>query len=461
MLLGTGGGGGDRSRGAFALTTATELGGAVLAVLFLGGGACLWVIFGKMGAGFVGLAVGSKRCGVRRDSGLCVRRMAESRAVEPPAVVSAYVDGKKFDVEDGIRKELQEMDAYVPILPYEVLAKKLGRSAEDIVKLDANENSYGPSPKVAEALAAAKYLHIYPDPECVALRELLEDYTGVPKEHLIVGAGADELIDLLFRLMITPGSGDSIVNTPPTFGMYKFDADVNGAKVINVTRSSSDFSVPIAEIERLFESHCPAPKMVFVTSPNNPDGSRISDEDLKRLLALPTLIVLDEAYFEFCDDNRITWVKEHTNLVVLRTFSKWAALAGMRVGYGAFPLSVIKHMWKIKQPYNVTVAGQIAAEASLKDRSDLLDKVEKLVNERVKFYDRIKQFEWLQPYPSFSNYVLCKVQGGRRASDIKQQLADHGILIRYYSSALLSDCIRISMGTADQMEKLYAVLGKL
>ncbi|KAA8498161.1 Histidinol-phosphate aminotransferase 2, chloroplastic [Porphyridium purpureum] len=369
---------------------------------------------------------------------------------------------RKFSVKDAIRPELIDMDAYTPILPYEILAQRLGMEPKDIVKLDANENPFGPSPKVSDALRDAPFLHIYPDPESLFLREALEEYTGLPKEHLLVGAGADEIIDLLFRLFITPAQGESVVNFPPTFGMYKFDSDVNGATCINLMRDA-EFRIPIDELEALYESGNPAkpPKMVFVTSPNNPDGSTITDSLLRRLLKLPSLIVLDEAYFEFCGETRIGWVREFDNLVVLRTFSKWAALAGMRVGYGAFPLEIIQHLWKIKQPYNVGVASQLAATVSVQDRADLLDKVEKMKAERTRFYEEVKRFDWLQPFPSSSNYVLCRVQGGRRAVDVKQQLAKRGILIRYYSSAGLAECIRVSMGTPEQMTRLYDALAEL
>lgn len=108
------------------------------------------------------------------------------------------------------------------------------------------------------------------------------------------------------------------------------------------------------------------PKIVFLTSPNNPDGSVISDDDLLAVLALPVLVVLDEAYIEFCTDlpSRIKWVQKHDNLVVLRTFSKCAALAGMRVGYGAFPLGMIDYLWRAKQPYNVSVAAEVSSSAA-------------------------------------------------------------------------------------------------
>jgi len=360
------------------------------------------------------------------------------------------------------------MEPYIPILPYEILAQKLGRKPSEIVKLDANENPFGPSPKVKQALKDAPFLHIYPDPECVFLREELAKYTNVPMEHLLVGAGADELIDLLFRLFITPGKGQSVVNFPPTFGMYKFDSDVNGAKCVNLYRDEQ-FRLPIDQLEALYKGDGNDPRMIFIASPNNPDGSTVSDAELKRILKLPSLVVLDEAYFEFASDNRIGWVLEHSNLVVLRTFSKWAALAGMRVGYGAFPLAVIKHLWKIKQPYNVAVASQMAALVSLQDKQDLLAKVELMKKERTRFYQVITEFDWLHPYPSSSNYVLCRMVASKKdhgkkmrsALEIKDALAKRGILIRYYNSKGLEDCIRVSMGTPEQMNTLYDALREL
>ncbi len=371
--------------------------------------------------------------------------------------------GLSYNVENDVRDELKRMEAYKPIVPYDVLAKRLGREVSDIVKLDANENPYGPSPEAKKALAEARYMHIYPDPESGSLRDALSSYTGVPPENLLVGAGADELIDLIFRLLIVPGQGHSVMNFPPTFGMYRFDADVNGAEVISFMRKPADFSININAVERHFVSNPPAkrPRIIFVASPNNPDGSVLPDEVLNRLLMLPALVVLDEAYAEFSTKNRIKWVLQHDNLVVLRTFSKWAGLAGLRVGYGAFPLKLMKHLWKIKQPYNVNVAGQIAAEASLRDKADLLAKVDKMIAARQQFYEEVKRFPWLQAFPSESNFVLCKVSGEREAANVKAKLAERGVLIRYYTSLGLTDCVRFSMGTEDQMAKLYDVLAQL
>ncbi|NJN99391.1 MAG: histidinol-phosphate transaminase [Anaerolineales bacterium] len=364
---------------------------------------------------------------------------------------------------------MTRLKPYTPILPFEVLSQQLGRRPEEIIKLDANENPYGPSPRVSAALAEAPYLHIYPDPESRELRAALADYTGLEPDYLLAGLGADELIDLIMRLVIVPG--DAIINCPPTFGMYAFDADVNGAEVINVWRRP-DFSVDVEGIEASFNSPSlpgrgqgEGPKLIFVTSPNNPDGSLLNDDDLKRLLALPAIVVLDEAYIEFAGasagvSSRIKWVADYPNLIVLRTFSKWAGLAGLRLGYGAFPLDIIEHLWKIKQPYNVPVAGQIAGLVSLTDRERLLERVAQLVAQRDKFYEVLVGIPWLQAYPSQANFILCRVLG-RSAAEVKAQLAAHGILVRYYNSPGLTDCLRFSIGTPAQMTRLEEVLKQI
>ena len=200
-----------------------------------------------------------------------------------------------MNFESFIRPDIAAMKPYTPILPFEVLSQRLNRAPEAIVKLDANENPYGPSPKAREALANAAFLNIYPDPDNTFLREALAKFTGMPKERLFPGAGADELIDLVLRATITPG--DVVINCPPSFGMYPFSADVNAAQLIEVPRRA-DFCLDVPAIEAAVRSN-PRAKVLFVCSPNNPDGSVISDEDLRRLLALPVLVVLDEAYVEF------------------------------------------------------------------------------------------------------------------------------------------------------------------
>jgi histidinol-phosphate aminotransferase len=356
-----------------------------------------------------------------------------------------------------------DFPAYTPIEPFEVLSARMHRPVEQIVKLDANENPFGPSPRVAEALAALAFMHIYPDPEARALRAGLSAFTGLPEEYLLAGAGADELIDLLLRVLLEPG--DVVLNFPPTFGMYPFDTRLNAGRVVEIPRRS-DFSLDMPAIQAAVDLH--RPKALFITSPNNPDGSLIPPADLDTLLALPVLVVLDEAYIEFARGggrlgeglSRIQSVPDHQNLVVLRTFSKWAGLAGLRVGYGAFPDWLLPVLWKAKQPYNINVAANAAALASLDDLERLAQNVQWLRTQRDRLFSALRNFAFLHPYPSEANFVLCRVTG-LQAADLKTALIERGILVRYYNTPLLKDCIRISAGRPSDMEAVLAALADI
>ncbi|PWH12172.1 MAG: histidinol-phosphate transaminase [Anaerolineae bacterium] len=353
---------------------------------------------------------------------------------------------------------ITSLPPYTPIEPFEVLSARVGRKPEDIIKLDANENPYGMSPRARQALANLAYGHIYPDPESRVLRAALSRFTGVPAENLLAGAGADELIDLIMRVVLSPG--DCILNCPPTFGMYAFDADLNNARVVNVPRKA-DFSVDVEGILTAFEQH--RPKIIFLSSPNNPDGSLLPPPVLQKLLALPCLIVLDEAYIEFAGvPSQISNVPMANNLIVLRTFSKLAGLAGLRVGYGAFPTWLMPTLWKAKQPYNVNVAASAAAIASLEDPEYLDWTVRTLVTERERLFQSLARIPWLSPYPSSANFILCRVSPPVNAAELKADLAQkHGIFIRYFNKPGLTDCIRISVGKPEQTDKLLGALRDL
>jgi len=361
-----------------------------------------------------------------------------------------------------IRSHLESLPPYTPIEPFEVLSARIGRDPAQIVKLDANENPYGPLPAVREALGSMEFPHIYPDPESRALRQALERFTGVPAEYLLAGAGADELIDLLMRVLLEPG--ECILSCPPTFGMYPFDAELNAARCIEVPRRA-DFSLDVDAIRAAVETY--QPKILFVTSPNNPDGSMIEPAVMDALLTLPTLVVLDEAYIEFAGDNlgaslsRIREVPQRENLVVLRTFSKWAGLAGLRIGYGAFPKWLMPTLWKSKQPYNVNVAASVAAQVSLAHVDELKMSVEKLRQERVRMMSALREIPYLKSYPTQSNFILCQVSR-RDAAELKSRLAqEYGVFIRYFNKPGLRDHIRISVGRPSDTEVLISALRKL
>ena len=362
--------------------------------------------------------------------------------------MSGIADKSRF-----VRPEHIAMDAYHPIVPFDVLSARLGIPEDEIIKLDANENPYGPSPRTLEALATGRYYHIYPDPEANRLRDALATYTGMPKARLMAGMGADELIDLVLRVVLSPG--DQVINCPPTFGMYSFSTVVNGGTIINVPRDEAFTIDPVAISTAVAEN--PRAKVLFVCSPNNPDGSLVSDTILRQLLELPLLVVLDEAYIDFAGESHLDWALSYDNLAIIRTFSKLAGLAGLRLGYGIFPEWLLPYMWKIKQPYNVNVAASLAGATALSEAKWLRDVTAKIVAERERLFQALQQISYLLPYRSHANFILCRLTRGD-AGQLKEDLANQGILVRYFQKPGLDNCIRISVGRPEQSEKLCTAL---
>lgn len=367
-----------------------------------------------------------------------------------------------FDPRALLRPELADLEEYVPILPYEALSRKLGIPVEAIVKLDANENPWGPLPAVQEALAEYAFYHIYPDPQQTELREALSAFTGAPAVNILPSHGADEMLDLLCRVLLAPG--DAIINTPPTFGMYEFDASLAGAEVIDVRRREG-FAVDVEAIEALVAERlaqgASVPKILFLTSPNNPTGNWLDDEAFERLINLPLLVVLDEAYVEFADHgSRAPQVSARENLVVLRTFSKAAGIAGLRLGYAIAPEWLMATLWTFKQPYNVNVAASVAGIASLRHADQIAAVVEKIKSERERLFALLQSVDWLRPHPSQANFILCDVIG-RDARTVKLALESRGVLIRHYNKPGLENCLRISVGTSHQVDRLIGELRTL
>ncbi len=360
-----------------------------------------------------------------------------------------------------LRPDIADMEPYKPIVPLEVLSEQLDRPVDEIVKLDANEHLYGPPPAALKVLGQGGNYHVYPDPEARALRAKISDYAGIPADYLICGMGADDLIDLVLRATLQPG--DQVIDCPPSFGMYPFSTHVNSGQ-LNIVPRRDDYSLDLKGIEAAIRLN-PSTKVIFVCSPNNPTGNVISEEAFERLAALPVLVVLDEAYAEFAAvsgyPGYIHQVAQRDNLVVLRTFSKMAGLAGLRVGYGGFPAWLVPHLMKIKQPYNVNVAASLAAMAALDDKDWLDEKIRLIAAERERLIAELARYDFLQPYPGQANFVLCQVIG-RSASDLKQTLQDDfGILVRYYDRPRLRGFIRITAGRPGDTDRLLAALDKI
>jgi histidinol-phosphate aminotransferase len=368
---------------------------------------------------------------------------------------SASGEGREAQdwLRQWVRPHLLEMGGYVPIEPPEVLAERIGVPVEAIVKLDGNENPYGPSPKALKAIAECRGYNIYPDPAQRRLRAALSEYAGLPPENLVAGAGSDELIDLVTRMFVA--QDEAILNFPPTFGMYAFSAEVEGARVINLPRRR-DFSL---HLDGLAEQARKA-RLIFVVSPNNPSGTPLSEEELGALLAAGRPVVVDEAYAEFAGDTYLRMVPQHPNLLVLRTMSKWAGLAGLRVGYLAASADIIDVAMRAKQPYSVSVAAEVAAIASIEDREWLMANVARMVRERERLSEKLAAVEGFEVVPSSANFVLCKVSGAPPRG-IRDRLAAKGIMIRYFDTPLLQNYIRVSVGKPEHTDRLMEALGEV
>ncbi|MBF6598927.1 MAG: histidinol-phosphate transaminase [Dehalococcoidia bacterium] len=362
---------------------------------------------------------------------------------------------RKHDLRALIRPDLLELPGYVPIEPTDVLAARAGIAPADVLKLDGNENPFGPSPKALTALAAYRAYHIYPDPDQRALRDALAAYLHVDDERIVCGLGSDDLIDLVLRAVIAPG--DAVIDCPPTFGMYLFSAQVAGARVLEAPRQAS-FALDVPRIEKLASDA----KAIFIASPNNPTGNLLPPGQLERLLDTGLLVVVDEAYIEFAgtQHSALPLLSEHENLVVLRTFSKWAGLAGLRAGYGIMSPALAAVLMTIKQPYNLNVAAGVAARAALDDAPLLAERACRIAGTRNALAGLLEAIDWITAYPSDANFILCRLEDVD-ALEVKERLAKRGIFVRYFDAPALRNHLRISVGLPEHNEPLVRALREI
>ncbi len=350
-----------------------------------------------------------------------------------------------------VRQKIRELTPYHPVEAPEHLAERLGMPLDNIVKLDQNENPYGCSLLVQEALASFERYHHYPDADAKRVRHRLGLYCDTNPERIIVGAGSDELIDVLLLTLLDPG--EEVIVPTPTFGWYRARTELFGGVVREVQRGPR-FELPV---DAIIDSVNERTKLVFVTSPNNPTGNMANTQEIVRLLETGVLVVVDEAYFEFSGKTVLPLTREFDNLVVLRTFSKWAGIAGLRFGYGVFPRFLVDHMLKVKSPFTITSAALQAVEASLDDLEYLHVTINRIRTERRRLQRKIKGLDYMEPYPSVANFVLCRVTRGD-AHDVHQRLSDRGIMVRKYSEPRLRDCLRISVGKPEDTDRLIVAL---
>ena len=357
-------------------------------------------------------------------------------------------------LQQSMLPHIRGLDVYEGVEPVEVMAERAGIPPEKIIRLNGNENPYGPSPAVAKALAEFPNFNHYPDPEQRQLRQALSGYVGVDPERIIAGNGSDELIDMLFRMFIGPG--DNIINLTPTFGMYSLGAEICGGQAMSVPRDA-EFEI---DLEGVKLAITPRTKAIVVCSPNNPTGNMPREAEVRALLDTGILVIVDEAYYEFSGQTLMPLLDEYPNLVVLRTFSKWAGLAGLRIGLGAMHPDLARTMMSVKPPYNVNLAAETALIASLDDMPALLERVNAIVAERERMYGLLSAIPTVKPYPSRANFILCQLPEGS-GQQVFEGLCNRGIFLRHWNNPRLKDCVRTSVGFPEENDAVAAALTEL
>ncbi len=351
-----------------------------------------------------------------------------------------------FDVEGLVRPGARAGSAYVPAK----LPDEQERPPRQI-KLDMNESSYGPSPKARAALASFDQTHRYPDFEAIELRTALSGYTGAPTEQIVPGAGLDDVLTNLAMLLLDPG--DQVIISEPTFGVYRPLFSLHGGEVVNVPLGPApSFAL---NAEAILDAITPRTKLVLICNPNNPTGNLFDPATVERVIAdAPCLVAVDEAYAEFSGNSSLPLMDRHPNLAVLRTLSKFAGLAGMRVGYGVFPAPLMPHLWRVTPAFcNVSAASTAAVVASLDDLAYLRGVVARIVADRDALADQLRELPGVEPYPSATNFLLARLPVPD-AGPVVAALAARGIRVRHFANPALGlvDCLRVSIGTTEENE---------
>lgn len=349
--------------------------------------------------------------------------------------------GTAFKSESLLRDAIRALPSYVPSRPHAL--------PERLIRLDMNESPYGPSPKARAALAAFDQTHRYPDFAQTRLREALSAYTGVSAEQIVAGAGLDDVLTTLCNLVLDPG--DEIVISEPTFGVYRVLASLHGGVAVDAPLTAA-FQLDPDGVLGAINART---KIVIICTPNNPTGNVLNRDAIERVCAeAPCLVVIDEAYAEFAGTSHIGLMAKYPNVMIGRTMSKFAGMAGMRVGYGLFPASLVPHLAHATPPFhNVSVASVEAVVASLQDLDYLNGIVRRIIADRDALADQLRELPGVNPIESATNFLLVRLPV-ENAEPIVHDLALKGVLVRHFGRPELGirDCLRVTIGTTEENE---------
>ena len=340
------------------------------------------------------------------------------------------------------RENIDEMAPYVP--------GEQPRADEKVAKLNTNENPYPPSQRALAVLHDydGELLRRYPDPMAERFCNTAAGVLGVPEGWIVPGNGSDDLILMISRACLERGR--KVVYPVPTFEFYHVQAAIENAEIVEIP-FGEDFALPLDDIIRA------AGAVTFVARPNSPSGTAAPIEQLDRLAKeLPGLLVIDEAYTDFADDDALELVGKNENVVALRTLSKGYSLAGLRLGFAVAQRPVVEGLLKTKAIYNVDALACAVGAAAMEDQRHKNANVEKIKASRKALTDELGELGF-HVWPSQANFLLVRPPAGD-ARAIYQSLKERGILVRYFKGPLLDDKLRITIGTDEQNDALVRAL---
>ncbi len=372
-----------------------------------------------------------------------IRKVDPNMGTKKPALKPSW----KISLRHGV----DELDPYLADKPNEEESTKL--------RLCFNESLFGPSPQAIKAIAAAAgMIHLYPDPGGWELKEALQKKHGISPNQIILGNGADSLITLLSNTFLNPG--DEVLFCEPTFPIYRSATRI----ALGTPRGIPLDPSQRFDLSGLLKAISPKTRLLYLCNPNNPTGTFLPPDEIAALLdSLPphVLVVLDEAYVDFMDPElcppTLEWIKDGAPLVSLRTFSKAYGLAGIRIGYAMASQRVIEALYRVREPFSVSVLAIKAATASLGDASHYNNVIRSVKTERERLQAVFRNLG-LPFTPSQANFVFVNL--GENAQKICQRLSDHGILIRWSASWGMPDWARITIGPGSANDQFLSILDK-
>jgi histidinol-phosphate aminotransferase len=350
---------------------------------------------------------------------------------------------------------LSRVKNYIPGKPLEELQREYG--IRDAVKLASNENPLGPSPKAMKAVAKKlSSSHRYPDGGCFYLRKKLARFLNVAPEMLVFGNGSDELLVMAVRAFV--GKGDEVVIADPTFLIYEIATQVEDGRVVKVPMKSFRY-----DLEAMRAKVTSKTKLVFIANPDNPVGTYVTAKEVKDFMkSIPreVVVVLDEAYYEFAaakEDypDSMSLLKTYPNLIVTRTFSKAYGLSGLRIGYSVSSSDLAATLNKVREPFNVNLLAQVAAEAALDDRAHL-KKTLKVVEQGRAYLDKELKGMGVRTVPTVTNFILADLR--RDAQSAYDALLRRGVIVRAMGAWGMPNFIRVTIGRMDENKRFIKAL---